>query len=345
MVSDPFRAFPRRRPRWIIPATILILGAIGVSRLIADDGSPALYAEEIRGQATSIELLVPTFQNLILELRATDRILLDDTIDEVVATLEEVRAASEVMQAPEAASDVPVVFDLATQAWLRGLEGFRTALLKAADQPVTIGIDGELIDAFVDLRVGDALYAQMVARLAEADIPPPVGAIPSITFFPKNFPMAGTASTLIAYASADGSPLALNAVLGIEQVTTSPAWIVDVTDALVVENTQTLIVKVVVSNTGNTVSEPTTVGVDLVSNDGVLQTRLLDVPQLAAQSTTTLSTDALEVSPGALYELLVGLPVTNIDQADPAFGRRFELRINEEVSTTTTTAETTTTTP
>jgi hypothetical protein len=155
--------------------------------------------------------------------------------------------------------------------------------------------------------------------------------------------MAGTASTLVAYASADGSPLELNAVLGIEQVTTTPAWIVDVTDALVVENTQTVVVKVVVSNTGNTVSDPTTVGVDLVSNDGVLQTRVLDVPQLAAQSTTTLTTDALEVSPGALYELLVGLPVTNIDQTDPAFGRRFELRINEEVSTTTI-PETTTTT-
>jgi hypothetical protein len=146
----------------------------------------------------------------------------------------------------------------------------------------------------------------------------------------------------VAYAAADGSPLELNAVLGIEQVTTDPAWIVDVTDALVVENTASLVVKVVVSNTGNTDSSATTVGIELVSNGGVLQTRVLDVPVLTPQSTTTLSTDPLEVLPGALYELLVGLPIADVDQTNPSLGRRFEFRINEQVSTTTT-VETTTT--
>ena len=177
----------------------------------------------------------------------------------------------------------------------------------------------------------------MVERLAAADIPPPVGPIPSVTFFPRTFPIAGTASTVVAFAAADGSPLELRAVLGIEQVTTDPAWIVDVTDALVVENTSSLVVKIVVSNTGNTESLATTVGVELASNAGVVQSRVLDVPVLAPQSTTTLSTDALEVTPGALYQLLVGLPIANIDETDPARGRSFEFRINEQVSTTTTT--------
>ena len=44
-----------------------------------------------------------------------------------------------------------------------------------------------------------------------------------------------------------------------------------------------------------------------------------------------------------LYQLLVGLPIANIDETDPARGRTFEFRINEQVSTTTT-PETTTTT-
>ncbi len=313
-----------------------------MSLLLRDDGSPALYAEEVREQAARIDQLVPAFQSLILELGSTDRILLDDTIDEVVTTIEDARAVNAGMTAPDAAADVPVVFDLAADAWIRGLERFRVALLKAADEPVPLGVESEVIDAFVDLRVGDELYAQMIERLASADIPPPVGPIPSITFFPRTFPISGTAATVVAYAAADGSPLELNAVLGIEQVTTDPAWIVDVTDALVVENTASLIVKVVVSNTGNTDSNATTVGVELVSNGGVLQTRVLDVPVLAPQTTTTLSTDALEVVPGALYELLVGLPIASIDQVDPSLGRRFEFRINEQVSTTTT-PETTTT--
>ena len=314
-----------------------------MSRLVADDGSPALYAEEVREEAASISQLVPSFQALILELGSTDRILLDDTVDEVVATIETVRQATTEMTAPEEAADVPVVFELATGAWIRGLERFRTSLLRAADDPAPIGVESDLIDAFVELRVGDVLYAQMVERLNAADIPPPVSPIPSIIFFPSSFPISGTAATMVAFAAADGSPLALNAVLGIEQVTTDPAWIVDVTDALVIENTASLVVKVVVSNTGNTGSDATTVGIELVSNDGVLQTRVLDVPALAAQSTTTLSTDPLEVSPGALYELLVGLPIANIDQTDPALGRRFEFRINEQASTTTTISETTTT--
>ncbi len=311
-----------------------------VSRLLADDGSPALYAEEVREEAVSISQLVPSFQALILELGSTDRILLDETIDEVVATIETVRLATMEMRPPEEAADVPVVFELAADAWIRGLERFRTSLLRAADDPVPIGVESDLIDAFVDLRVGDVLYAQMVDRLTSADIPPPVGPMPTITFFPSTFPISGTAATMVAFAAADDSPLALNAVLGIEQVTTDPAWIVDVTDALVIENTASLVIKVVVSNTGNTSSEATTVGVELVSNGGVLQTRVLDVPALAAQSTTTLSTDPLEVTPGALYELLVGLPIADIDQNDPSLGRRFEFRINEQVSTTT--SETTT---
>jgi hypothetical protein len=319
-----------------------VLGAIGVSLLLADDGSPVLYAEEVREQAFRIDQLVPSFQALILELGSTDRILLDETIDEVVATIEDARSVSAEMTAPDAASDVPVVFELATDAWIRGLERFRAALLKAADDPVPLGVESEVIDAFVELRVGDELYAQMVQRLAAADIAPAVGPIPSIIFFPRTFPIAGTASTVVAFAAADGSPLELNAVLGIEQVTTDPAWIVDVTDALVIENTASVVVKVVVANTGNTDSNATTIGVELVSTEGILQTRVLDVPVLSPQSTTTLSTDALEVTPGALYELLVGLPIANIDQTDQSLGRRFEFRINEQVSTTTTLESTTT---
>ena len=60
--------------------------------LLRDDGSPALYAEEVREQAARIGQLVPAFQSLILELGSTDRILLDDTIDEVVTTIEDARA-------------------------------------------------------------------------------------------------------------------------------------------------------------------------------------------------------------------------------------------------------------
>ena len=48
-----------------------------MSRLLADDGSPALYAEEVREEAVSISQLVPSFQALILELGSTDRILLE----------------------------------------------------------------------------------------------------------------------------------------------------------------------------------------------------------------------------------------------------------------------------
>ncbi len=239
--------------------------------------------------------------------------------------------------APAEASDVPVVFDLALTAWINGIEKFRTGMLAAADETFPTPVENQLIDAFVDLQVGDRLYAQVVQRLATADIPPPVSSMPTIVFFPSSFPMAGTANTLVAYARTENGPLELRAVLEIEQVTTLPEWIVDVQEALVIENTSTLVVKVVVSNTGNTISEPTTVGLELVSTDGSLQTRVLDVPALPAGGTTTLATDDLDVIPGQLYELLVGLPVANPDILDPAISRSFEFRINEEATTTTTT--------
>jgi hypothetical protein len=152
--------------------------------------------------------------------------------------------------------------------------------------------------------------------------------------------MAGTANTLVAYARTENGPLELRAVLEIEQVATEPEWIVVVQEALVIENTSSVIVKVVVSNTGNTISEPTTVGLELVSTDGTLQTRVLDVPALNAGETTTLTTDRFDVAAGVLYELLVGMPIADPNVEDPALSRSFEFRINDEVSPTTTTTTT-----
>jgi len=317
--------------------TILVVAAGLLSVVLTDDDSPALYAEDIRGEAENIARLVGSFQALILELSNTDRVLLNDTLDEVSSTLEEVKAFTLDTTAPTEASDVPVVLDLALSAWINGVEKFRTGMLAAADETFPTPVENQLIDAFVDLQVGDRLYAQVVQRLATADIAPPVSPMPTIVFFPSSFPMAGTANTLVAYARTENGPLELRAVLEIEQVTTLPEWIVDVQEALVIENTSTLVVKVVVSNTGNTISEPTTVGLELVSTDGSLQTRVLDVPALPAGGTTTLATDDLDVIPGQLYELLVGLPVANPDILDPAISRSFEFRINEEATTTTTT--------
>ena len=320
--------------------TILVVVVAVLSLLLGDDDAPSLYAEDVRGQAERVARLVGPFQSLILELSETDRVLLNDTIDEVTSTLQAARTHTVETPAPAAASDVPVVLDLALSAWIDGLEKFRSGMLAAADEVFPTPVENQIIDAFVDLQVGDRLYAQAVERLAAADIPPPVSPMPSIVFFPSSFPMAGTANTLVAYARTENGPLELRAVLEIEQVATEPEWIVDVTEALVIENTSSVIVKVVVSNNGNTISEPTTVGLELVSTDGSLQTRVLDVPALEAGETTTLSTDQLDVAPGVLYELLVGMPIADPNVEDPALGRSFEFRINDEVSPTTTTVPT-----
>ena len=294
----------------------------------------------MRAQAEDIGLLVPTFQSLITQLDATDRILLDETIQEITDTLDRVEVFANDTIAPSEASDVPVVLDVAVSLWRSGLERFQTALLKAADEVFPTPVESELIDALADVRAGDRLYADLVVRLAGADIPPPVTPLPQVEFFPPSFPMAGTATTLVAFARGEESPLKLRAVLGIEQVTTDPAWIVDVEERLVIETTDTIVVKVVVANTGNVDSDPTTIGLELVSIEGVLQVQELAVPALAPQSTTTLTTDLLDVIPTSVYQLVVGLPIADPAITDPAFGRSFEFRINEEVTTTTSTTTT-----
>lgn len=313
--------------------------AVLLSRFVADDGSATLYAEDVRQQAEDIAQLVPTFQALITELGSTDRVLLDETIQEIDDTLVRAEAFVDDTVAPTEANDVPVVLDVAIASWRAGLERFRSSVFKAADEVFPTPVESELIDAFADLRAGDRLYANLVTRLAGADIPPPVSPLPVVEFFPPTFPMAGTATTLVAFARGEDSPLKLRAILGIEQVTTEPAWIVDVQDALVLETTSTLVVKVVVANTGNVESVATTVGLELASLDGTVQGQVLDVPPLAPQSTTTLTTEVLEVAPDGLYQLLVGLPLADPAITDPAFGRSFEFRINEQISTTTTSAD------
>jgi len=238
---------------------------------------------------------------------------------------------------PGEVAGVLVVFDLALESWSAGLEGFVEHLLAAADGDATLGRADLLLDDLLELRAGDRLYAEAVAALASADVTQPVSSMPDVRFLPEAYPIAPAARTLLAHAAVVGSPLALNPALAIEQVTTVPEWVLDTEGALVLDASEELVVRVVVTNAGNAASDPTGVSVELVGGDGSAQSVSLEVATLAAGAKTTVTFEPLAVTPGRSYSLVVRLGLAPGEGDSDDNSRTLSFRVNEGTVTTTTT--------
>jgi hypothetical protein len=336
LINDPFGR-PRRRRRWLVPLALasVLLAAVALSQA-ATPTSP-LLAEDIRSAVMPVSRRADVFRDMLARIGSVDRVELQTFTDEAIKRVVGVRDfVAELDDPPGEVVGVLGLLDLAHESWEVGLAGFTSHLLAAADGDGSLGLSDALIDDLLELRAGDRLYREAVSLLASADVTQPVSAMPDVRFLPEGYPLVPAVQTLLAHARVDGSLLALRASLAVEQVTTLPEWVLDTEGTLVVDATEELVVRVVVTNAGNSASAGSALTAEVVGGDGSAQSATLDVPPLAAGAKTTLTYEPLQVTPGRSYSLVVRLALTPGEGQTADNSRTLSFRVNEGSVTTTT---------
>lgn len=314
----------------------LLVAAIGLSQA-ATPSSP-LLAEDVRSRAMDVSRRADVFRDMLSRIGSVDRVELQTVTDEASTRIADVRTfLAELENPPAEITGVLVLFDLALESWAEGSTGLTAHLLAAADGDAGLGLTDLVTDDLLQLRAGDRLYRQAVAELASADVTQPVSPMPDVSFLPDGYPVGPAARTLLAQARVVGSPLSLNAALAVEQVTTVPEWVLDTEGTLVVDAAESLVVRVVVTNRGNALSEPTVLAVEVIGGDGSAQEASLDVPALEPGAKTTVTFDPLSVTPGRSYSLVVRLALAPGESETADNSRTLLFRVNEGTVTTTTT--------
>lgn len=315
----------------------LLAAAIGLSQ-VSTPSSP-LLAEDVRSRAIDVSRRADVFRDLLARMGSVDRVELRTVTDEALVRITNARTFIDELEAPPPEfAAVLALFDLALESWGDGTAGLTEHLLAAADGDDGLGLADQVIDDLLELRAGDRLYRELVSALAEADVTQPVSPLPDVRFLPEGYPVGPGAQTLLAQARVDGSPLSLDAALAVEQVTTVPEWVLDTSGTLVLDATEQLVVRVVVTNAGNALSDPSTVSVEVVGGDGSAQAATADVPALQAGAKTTVTFDPLVVTPGRSYSLVVQLALSPGEGETADNSRTLLFRVNEGTVTTTTTA-------
>jgi hypothetical protein len=318
-----------------VAAILVVVAAIGLSQA-ATPSSP-LIAEDVRSRAMEVSRRADLFRDMLVRMGTVDRVELTSVTGEALTRISGVRTfLAELEDAPGEIAGVVALFDLALSSWAEGTQGLAEHLLAAADGDPSLGLGDLIVDDLLEIRAGDRLYQRAVTALAAADVTQPVSPMPEVRFLPDGYPIVPGARTLLAQARVEGSPLALNASLILEQVTTVPEWVLGTEGSLVLDASEELVVRVIVTNSGNAASDPVTLVIEVVGGDGSAQTTSLPVVVLAAGAKTTVTFDPLAVTPGRSYSLVVRLEPESGLVAD---SRTLLFRVNEGTVVNTSTTE------
>lgn len=310
----------------------MVVIAIGQA---ASPPSP-LLTEDLRTEMLAVSRRANTFQDVLIRMGAVDRVELSTVTDETASTLQQVRRRLESMDAiPADLAGVVALLDLALESWETGTGSLTEHLLGVADGTPSPGQSDRILDDLLELRAGDRLYRKAVEALSRADVTQPVSSMPDVAFLPSGYPVAPASQTLVAQAQADASPLKLRASLAIEQVTTVPEWVLDTEETLVVDATEQLVVRVIVTNAGNVRSDGSGIAIELAGGDGSAQSATLEVPALAPGETTTITFEPVPVSPGRSYSLAVRMALAPGEGETEDNSRTLRFRVNEGTPTTT----------
>lgn len=325
------------------PALVVLIALIALAVAAANSGSSSpLYAEDLRSQAAVVARKAVVFQETLARIGSVDRVELVNVIDEVEAAIDDAqRFLASIEDPPEGAAAAGVLFGLALDLWEQGAVDLEAALLTAADDSTAVLSDDLAVNALLDLRAGDRLYVEAVEQLSVGGATPPVSPMPTISFLPNGYPIIAGATTLLSTAKLDGSPLELRAELQITNFTTEPAWVVDTEGAVTIEHTETLSFKVVVSNDGNTRSEPSEVLLEIVGGGIGSQSFVEPVEALEPGVSTTVVFVDVPVQSSITYQAAARLPLAEgeLETDDNARSQRFTVNAPTPSTTTTTQAE------
>jgi hypothetical protein len=322
-----------RRLRLLVPVllTAFVAGVVAIITLGSRSPAETLYAEDLRDTAVEAARASMVFRDLLERATTVDRAELTSVVDEVEDLLEAVNGSQPPPEVGPEARALRSLLTSASAAWLEGVVGFETALLRAADDPAAVAMQDSMTASLATLGSGDRIYAAFLEAATAPALPQPVSGYPEVRFLPQGFPLAATVDALVAYARAPLSPLRLRADVGIEQVTTDPAWVENQQGTLVVEATDLIDVVVVVSNLGNAEAATGEILFDLTSLGEPLESRVSEVPPLAPGAKTTIVFEGVAVVPGTPYAMVVRLGVLPPEQQTDDNLYQNEFLVNEPV--------------
>jgi hypothetical protein len=321
----------------VIPIVLTLVVGFGLLLALTTGNTESpLYAEELRKSSVELSVKAETYRNMVLSMGTTDRAVLDETTTAVLATIAETEQL--LAEAPEDPAYVaPVeVLRLTLDQWRTGLETLRTEVLAVADDTAEPLPAVRLLNSLIDMKGGDRLFRAFVASMERADVTQPVSSFPTVEFVPIQIDLGSLGDSLLVAASNPDSPLKLRAELALSQVITVPELIVNTDGGLVVTDTESLVVKAVVSNGGNTVTTPIDMVLTLLQKGAVVAERFVTVEPVEPGAQTTVEFEVLEVVPGSDYGLVVSLPISPGEEVTEDNQRVFDFRVNEPVSTSTT---------
>jgi hypothetical protein len=202
-----------RRLRLLVPVllTVAVAGVVAIITLGSRSPAQSLYAEDLRDIAVEAGRASMVFQDLLARATTVDRAELTSVVDEVEDLLETVNGSQPPAEVGPEARALWSLLNSASAAWLEGVAGFETALLRAADDPAAVAIQDSLTASLATLGSGDRIYAAFLDAATDPTLTQPVSGYPPVRFLPAGFPLAATVDALVAYARAPLSPLRLRA--------------------------------------------------------------------------------------------------------------------------------------
>ncbi len=316
MVFDP-PAKSRRRvlsrllwPLLIVVALIfaLVVTAAGESTRVEID-----YLDQVSAQSADLSLSGSSLRELMPRLREIDRKEFITVFDNLDADLDV--AQEFVADDPPAQSLVPVwaLYRQAVAAWTRGADGLERSLLQAADNPQDETMVNAVGDSLAELRAGDQVFAALLSEFGRDEIPTPVVPPVEVVLMPTTeVGLLSLSETYVAAARSSTNTLGLRPGLRLSQITSDPAWQLNVDGKPVIPATETVTFAAVVTNSGNVRSTPETVDMTLTGGPEPLRVQQ-EIPQLDAGAQTTITFDPVTLEPETLYQVEMELAINGVD--------------------------------
>jgi hypothetical protein len=314
--------------RLVVP--LLVIGVVILGIVVTASGAETRsqidYLTRLQADATRVAQGGAALPGVTTRLSTISREEFVTAMDIVVSDLEEALAFGD--EEPPTAAVLPVraLYRQAVTAWHQGATALTEAILHAADNPNDNAAVDRLVAALAQLRVGDSVWAQLMAEMERDDVPEPLSPLPEVVMSPASGPLLTVALVYTEAARAETNTLGLRPGLRVSQLVSDPAWQVDSNDQAVVPVTEQVVFSVVMSNVGN---------VDSIAQELILRLEggaepvqaAMTVEPLAPGQQVTLVFDPFTVTPGVTYNITatIGTTAPDIDIEDNTVTLQFRV--------------------
>jgi hypothetical protein len=309
---------PRSRRRIVgrLIWPILVIAAVSVGLVVSAAGTETRnqiqYLSRIEDQAVEISKSAGSLRQIISRLHVTSR----TDFEAVMGGIDEDLTATVALAAeePPTASVLPVrsLFRQAVAAWDRGIDGFRSAVILAADHPDDPTAIDLMAIALAELRAGDVLYADLISEMERDDVPSPLTPLPTVVMLPAEGGLVALSLDYVESARSELNSLALRPGLAISQVVADPEWQPDANGQVALPPTETVTFSVVMTNAGNIASEAQQVTLEVVGGPEPVSLAQPVAP-LEPGRQVTLTFDPVAVTAGELHEVTATIEVVGED--------------------------------